>query len=97
MAYRPATLKGVASALVGLTEADVGLLAPELKEGDFSLHDVRTGDTLSDIAKDKYGAGKFWRLVFEANRDKLDHPDRIYVGQVLRIPNKPPAEDAANV
>ena len=74
----------------------MGLTVPDLQEGEFTLYDVKKGDNLSEIAKNKLGAGKFWRLIYDANRDKLDHPDRIYVGQVLRIPNNPTAEvDAA--
>lgn len=91
VAYRSATLNRVADALNALSDADVGLTAPNLKEGEFTLYDVKQGDNLSDIAHDQLGASKFWRLIFEANRDKLDHPDRIYVGQALRIPDKPPA------
>jgi nucleoid-associated protein YgaU len=54
---------------------------------------VQPSDTLSGIAKDKYGAGKFWRVIFDANRDKLDHQDRIYIGQALRIPKTLPAAE----
>jgi uncharacterized protein (DUF2235 family) len=97
IAYRPATLNGVADALNALSDDDVGLTVPDLKEGEFTLYDVKTGDNLSEIAKNKLGAGKFWRLIYDANRDKLDHPDRIYVGQVLRIPSNPPAEVEAVV
>lgn len=98
VAYRPATLDGVANLLNALTPVDVGLMAPDLKEGEFTLYDVQTGDTLSGIAKDKYGAGKFWPVIFDANRDKLDHQDRIYVGQVLRLPKALPAtEDGPEV
>ena len=47
---------------------------------------VAKGDTLSHIAKHFYGKTSRWREVFEANRDQLDDPDRIYPGQVLKIP-----------
>ena len=89
-AYRPATLNRVASALDALSDADVGLAVPDLKEGEFTLYDVQTGDNLSSIAKQQCGAAKFWPAIYEANRDKLDHPDRIYVGQALRIPKNLP-------
>ncbi|HSK08200.1 MAG TPA: LysM and BON domain-containing protein [Vicinamibacterales bacterium] len=47
---------------------------------------VQSGDTLSKIAKDQYGdAGKYQRI-FEANQPMLKDPDKIYPGQVLRIP-----------
>ena len=49
---------------------------------------VKSGDTLSGIAKAQYGdAGKYQRI-FEANQPMLKDPDRIYPGQVLRIPQE---------
>ena len=49
---------------------------------------VRSGDTLSRIAKEHYGNANAFMRIFEANRPMLSHPDRIYPGQVLRIPPK---------
>lgn len=43
------------------------------------------GDTLSKIAKHFYGRPD-WTPIFEANRDQLEDPDRIFPGQVLKIP-----------
>jgi nucleoid-associated protein YgaU len=47
---------------------------------------VAKGDSLSKIAKRVYGNANQWRRIFEANRDKIENPDLIYPGQVLRIP-----------
>jgi uncharacterized protein YidB (DUF937 family) len=47
---------------------------------------VVSGDNLSKIAKHFYGNANDWPKIFDANRDKLSDPDRINVGQVLRIP-----------
>jgi len=47
---------------------------------------VINGDTLSKIAKRRYGKANMWRLIYEANREKIENPDLIYPGQVLRIP-----------
>jgi nucleoid-associated protein YgaU len=47
---------------------------------------VAKGDTLSAIAQSQYGAASKWRVIFEANRDKISDPDRIQPGQVLTIP-----------
>ena len=47
---------------------------------------VAEGDTLSHIAKAHYGRASKWRAIFEANRNVIDDPDRIYPGQVLVIP-----------
>jgi nucleoid-associated protein YgaU len=47
---------------------------------------VQAGDTLSKIAKQFYGNANDYNRIFEANRDKLDNPDKIRVGQQLAIP-----------
>jgi len=47
---------------------------------------VKSGDTLSKIAKDFYGNANDYHRIFEANRDKLTDPDKIQPGQELRIP-----------
>jgi nucleoid-associated protein YgaU len=49
---------------------------------------VVSGDTLWAIAEREYGKGKGdkYPVIFEANRPMLTNPDRIYPGQVLRIP-----------
>jgi len=53
-------------------------------EGGF--HTVEKGDTLWAISQKSYGDGAKYKLIFEANRPMLSHPDKIYPGQVLRIP-----------
>jgi nucleoid-associated protein YgaU len=47
---------------------------------------VKSGDTLSKIAKDAYGNANDYMRIFEANKPMLNSPDKIYPGQVLRIP-----------
>ena len=47
---------------------------------------VQKGDTLSKIAKEHYGNANAYMPIFEANKPMLTHPDKIYPGQVLRIP-----------
>ena len=49
---------------------------------------VESGDTLSGIAKKMYGDANQYPRIFEANQPMLKDPDRIYPGQVLRIPPK---------
>jgi nucleoid-associated protein YgaU len=49
-------------------------------------HVVVSGDNLSKIAKKFYGDANKYPLVFEANKPMLGHPDKIYPGQMLRIP-----------
>lgn len=48
-----------------------------------STYTVQSGDSLSKIGS-KYGVS--WQKIFDANRDKLDDPDKIQPGQELTIP-----------
>jgi len=50
------------------------------------FHTVTRGDTLSAIAKTYYGNAMKYMVIFKANQPMLENPDRIYPGQVLRIP-----------
>lgn len=47
---------------------------------------VETGDTLSAISKKVYGDANKYNKIFEANKPMLKDPNKIYPGQVLRIP-----------
>ena len=47
---------------------------------------VKSGDTLSGIAKAMYGDAGRWPEIFEANKDKLSDPNLIHPGQELSIP-----------
>ncbi len=49
-------------------------------------HTVVSGDNLSKIAKKFYGDPNKYPVIFEANKPMLTHPDKIYPGQMLRIP-----------
>ena len=49
-------------------------------------HEVTKGESLWKIAERYYGDGSLYPKIFEANRDVLKDPDRIKVGQRLRIP-----------
>ena len=53
---------------------------------DPTFHTVEKGDTLWAIAEKTLGNGSKYNVIFEANRPMLSHPDKIYPGQVLRIP-----------
>jgi nucleoid-associated protein YgaU len=50
------------------------------------FYTVAKGDSLSKIAKQFYGDAMKYPVIFEANKPMLKDPDRIYPGQVLRIP-----------
>ncbi len=56
-------------------------------EPEAQFHTVVSGDSLSKIAKHYYGDAMKYPVIFEANKPMLTDPDKIYPGQVLRIPN----------
>jgi nucleoid-associated protein YgaU len=64
---------------------DLGLQAPEPVETT-EFYTIQRGDTLWKIAKQYYGNGSKYPLIFEANREVIKNPDLIYPGQVVRIP-----------
>ncbi len=67
-------------------------LEVENVEPPATFHTVVAGDTLSKIAKQYLGSANKYPVIFEANKPMLKDPDKIYPGQVLRIPL--PAEKA---
>lgn len=72
----------------GVEVIDESIQVAESSEPESTFHTVERGDTLSAIAKKYYGNASLYNQIFEANRPLLEHPDRIYPGQVLRIPPK---------
>ncbi|HEX8355063.1 MAG TPA: LysM peptidoglycan-binding domain-containing protein [Pyrinomonadaceae bacterium] len=80
---------------------EYGRIDPEMRSGDLVMnievgggaggggeaesYTVKSGDTLSKIGQ-RHGVA--WREIFEANKDQLDDPDKIFPGQTLRIPRK---------
>jgi nucleoid-associated protein YgaU len=67
-------------------------LAVDKAGAESKTYEVKKGDTLWKISEEVYGKGKGgeYEGIFEANKPMLSHPDKIYPGQVLRIP---PLED----
>lgn len=57
-----------------------------ISEPEAQFHTVVSGDTLGKIAKHYYNDAMQYPVIFEANKPMLSHPDKIYPGQVLRIP-----------
>lgn len=71
----------------GIGEVDDGLkVKSKAKVGESVFHTVKSGDSLSKIAKKYYGDALRYPDIFDANTPMLKHPDKIYPGQVLRIP-----------
>ena len=74
------------AAIAGAGAPTGGLGSPGGGEAASRFYTVQSGDTLSKIAREFYGdAGKYPRI-FEANKPMLKDPDKIYPGQMLRIP-----------
>lgn len=72
-------IKGIAKVEDKMTTA-----APE---PEAKMHTVKKGESLSLIAKEYYGDAMKYNVIFEANNPPLKDPNKIYPGQVLRIPN----------
>ena len=73
---RPQAAAAVASAGAGSAPTAAG-----------QSYTVQPGDSLSKISKQFYGDPNKYMKIFEANRDKLQDPNKVQPGQVLRIPN----------
>jgi nucleoid-associated protein YgaU len=74
---------------IGQVQEEIATAAPA---NDPVFHTVKKGDTLSAIAKQHYGNANRYMAIFEANKPMLKDPDKIYPGQILRIP---PGDKAA--
>lgn len=68
------------SAVTGGSSAVVGA------GGGAQSYTVQSGDSLSNIAKQVYGDASQWQRIFEANRDQIEDPDKIFPGQTFKIP-----------
>ena len=58
--------------------------APAASAG--TTYTVKSGDSLSKIAKRIYGDASKWNRIYDANRDKIENPDLIHPGQEFTIP-----------
>ena len=75
--------QGIAAVECQLT---VKTLDPQSSTAIASIYQVKAGDTLGGIADAHYGDANQYMKIFEANTPMLSDPDKIYVGQSLRIP-----------
>jgi nucleoid-associated protein YgaU len=71
-------VEGIAKVEEEIATADSG--------SESTYHTVEKGDTLWAIAQKAYGDGSKYNAIFEANKPMLSDPDKIYPGQLLRIP-----------
>ncbi len=68
---------------ISQVDAQVNVNTPEAES---VMYTVVSGDTLGKIAKEHLGSSSQYMQIFEANKPLLSDPNKIYVGQVLRIP-----------
>jgi len=59
---------------------------PVVEELISEFYTIKAGDTLSKIAKEHYGNAQKYNEIFEANREVIKDPNKIYPGQQIRIP-----------
>ena len=69
----------------GISKVEAEVKVPDAKEPVF--YTVKKGDNLWKISEHFYKSGTKHQAIFEANKPMLSHPDKIYPGQVLRIPD----------
>jgi nucleoid-associated protein YgaU len=70
----------------GVSQVNDQMTVAQTQEQESQFYTVQSGDTLSKISKQFYGDANKYMVIFEANKPMLTHPDKIYPGQVLRIP-----------
>ncbi len=66
------------------TAGQAEIVTKEKKEEVIS-YTVQKGDTLQKISQKFYGTVKKWPKIYDANKDKLKTPQKIYPGQVIKI------------
>ncbi len=74
----------------GVTSVDIMNLripAPTPEEEKVDYYIIKSGDTLSKIARQFYGDANKYPVIFEANREVIKDADLIYPGQKIRIPS----------
>lgn len=69
----------------GIAQVD-DRISVTIPEPEARFYEVQPGDSLSKIAKNLYGDAMKYPVIFEANKPMLKDPNKIYPGQVLRIP-----------
>ena len=76
----------MAGNIKGISEVKAEGVSAPTSEVKVEYYEIKSGDTLSAIAKKYYGKGSEYPRIFEANREVIKNPDLIYPGQKIRIP-----------
>lgn len=70
----------------GVSEVKADNLSAPVDDAVVEYYEIKSGDTLSAIAKQYYGKANAYPRIFEANREVIKDPNLIYPGQKIRIP-----------
>ena len=73
--------------ILTVTAAMVSMLSIGMTVSAAESYTVAEGDHLMKIAQNKYGDEDKWNVIFEANKDAIKEPTKIYPGQVIVIPD----------
>lgn len=65
----------------------VSEITAAVKEEDCGKYTVQKNDTLQKISQKLYGTTKKWIKIYDLNRDILSAPDKIYPGQIIKVPS----------
>ncbi|WP_287200352.1 LysM peptidoglycan-binding domain-containing protein, partial [Mesorhizobium sp.] len=98
-ATEAATPPAAADATTPAAPADVAVAtspAPKLEHADSAVI-IRRHDTLWQISRRVYGQGMRYSTIYLANQDQIRNPDRIWPGQVFKVPEKSQEGEAANL
>lgn len=78
----------IAGNIEGIAKVDADALETETpQEVEDLFYEIQKGDTLWRVAEIYYQDGSRYKEIFEANREVIKDPDKIYPGQMIRIPN----------
>ena len=76
----------IAGNVQGVGEVNADQVKAPPQSGKVDYYVIQQGDTLSAIAKKFLGNANAYPKIFEANREVIQDPDKIYAGQKIRIP-----------
>jgi nucleoid-associated protein YgaU len=87
--------KPAETAAAATTEAPATTVAPKLEHVNSAVI-IRRGDTLWRISRRVYGHGVRYSTIYLANQEQIADPDRIWPGQVFKVPETSKEGEAAD-
>ena len=77
----------IAGNIHGVADVDASTVSAPVQTITIEYYEIKSGDTLSKIAKQFYGKASEYPRIFDANREVIGDPDLIFPGQKIRIPS----------